>query len=142
MTTNYYRCKLVKEREVEYASSSTIPEVAEMFRAEIGDDADEVIMIACRNTSGQIVGLHEVGHGTIYECTFSVREIFKRALLNNAVAIFMAHNNPGGRNVPSTSDDKATKDVKRAGKVIGVELLDHIILYPGGYYSYREMQRL
>jgi DNA repair protein RadC len=72
------------------------------------------------------------------------REIFKPAILANAVSILLAHNHPSGMPEPSGADIALTRQVRDAGKVLGIELLDHLILGDKdtdptgkGFYSFR-----
>lgn len=66
------------------------------------------------------------------------REVFEPAILHAASAIMVAHNHPSGELVPSESDRKVTERLVRAGKVLGIEVLDHIIVTSAGFLSLRE----
>ncbi|MEW6457128.1 MAG: DNA repair protein RadC [Acidobacteriota bacterium] len=66
------------------------------------------------------------------------REIFKEAISNLASSIIIFHNHPSGDPHPSRYDIEITKKVYESGKIIGIELLDHIIIGDGKYYSFKE----
>lgn len=65
------------------------------------------------------------------------REVFQVALLNNAASIICFHNHPSGDVRPSREDIKITKRLSEAGRILGIELFDHIII-GDGYYSLKE----
>jgi hypothetical protein len=75
------------------------------------------------------------GHGTMDACFTSPREIFSKALLVGAVGIILAHNHPSGYSEPSMADFSLTKRIKEAGKLLNVELLDHIVVGNNCYLS-------
>jgi DNA repair protein RadC len=66
------------------------------------------------------------------------REVFKTAILEDAAAIILVHNHPSGDSIPSPDDINLTKKLKQIGKLIGIELLDHIIIGDGEYVSFKE----
>lgn len=66
------------------------------------------------------------------------REVFESAILHTASSIIVAHNHPSGDVNPSESDRVATERLVRAGKILGIEVLDHIIVTVGGFISLRE----
>ena len=76
----------------------------------------------------------------IFNCSFLMpREVYIRALLSGAVAIVLAHNRPSGDTIPSDEDIHATERIGKAGELLGVELLDHIIIGSDGYCSLKDM---
>ena len=68
--------------------------------------------------------------------------MFKAALLANAAAIILVHNHPSGDPSPSADDVQLTRRLVDAGTLLGVDVLDHIIIGDGRYYSFRELGRL
>ena len=88
--------------------------------------------------------LHVIGVGGIDCCPYSVSNIFKTAILSNASSIFIAHNHPSGDVSPSDEDISTTKKVRAAGKVLGIELIDHIIIgnNSGVYFSFRDSGKM
>lgn len=74
--------------------------------------------------------------GTVAFCLVHAREVFKKAILNGATAIITVHNHPGGTAEPSKEDRSIWRSLDRAGKLLGIEVLDHMIITPSdGYYS-------
>ena len=79
-----------------------------------------------------------VSIGLVNRCVVHPREVFREAIKDNVVAIVVAHNHPAGNPEPSKEDDDVTKMLIDAGKVVGIEVLDHMIVSSRGYYSYAE----
>jgi|GEM_PF-1029401 DNA repair protein RadC len=74
-------------------------------------------------------------HGAIVE----PREVYRTAIHLGASSIILVHNHPsGGEPTPSNNDKAITEKAKRAGSILGVELLDHIIVTPEGHYSFAD----
>ncbi len=76
--------------------------------------------------------------GTCNKAFISIREIFWEACKKNAVAIIAFHNHPSGDTAPSLEDVESTKAIKKAGELMGIQLLDHIIVSKYSYYSFCE----
>lgn len=135
-----YRCVLVKEKAAEYKTRITKPEDVEpVFRAMgFGNFTEEVVGILCIDSKGNCIGYHEVSRGDINTSIVHPREVYKRALLNNAYGIIMAHNHLSGDVTPSMEDLDVTARLKEAGQVIGVKFCDHIIIGEAEVFSFRE----
>lgn len=102
------------------------------------EESEEYLYMICMNTKNKIIGVFELSHGTVNSSIFSVREIFQKALLANAVNIILMHNHPSGDPTPSREDVVVTERAKEAGKLIGIDILDHIIVGDGRYCSLKE----
>lgn len=80
-----------------------------------------------------------VAIGTINSALIHPREVFKKAIMSSAVSILTVHNHPSGNLAPSPEDEILWKRLDRAGRLLGIGALDHLIVGPkGGYYSRRE----
>ena len=86
----------------------------------------------------QVIGYNEVSKGTVSASLVHPREVFKAALLSNSTAIICAHNHPSGIVKPSNEDIETTKTLIRAGEILGVQVLDHVIVGGVDLYSLRE----
>lgn len=82
--------------------------------------------------------MQTVSVGGLDSCLIDKRVIFTGALLAGATSIIICHNHPSGNLLSSPQDDKITRDIKEAGKLLSIPLLDHIILTPHYYYSYAD----
>lgn len=76
--------------------------------------------------------------GTLNQSLVHPREVFVDAISDRAAGIIVAHNHPGGQLAPSQEDIRITQRLKEAGKLLGIELLDHVILTRDGFVSLRE----
>jgi len=106
------------------------------------DEPGEVFAILCLSTKHRVIAYHEVSRGTLDATLVHPREVFKAALLSNAASIILTHNHPSGDPTPSPDDHQLTRRLVDAGRLIGVEVLDHIIVGDGRYFSFREGGRL
>lgn len=80
--------------------------------------------------------------GTLDENLIHPREVFEPAIINNAAQVIIAHNHPSGNVEPSNEDIAITKRLTDAGKILGIEILDHIIVGSNGYLSLKEKNLL
>ena len=99
----------------------------------IHEEPEEYMYMICMNSKNKVIGVFEVSHGTVSASLVSPREVFQKALLANAVSIILMHNHPSGDTTASREDIEVTKRLVEAGKIVGVEVLDHIIV--GDTYS-------
>ena len=117
-------------------------ETASALMTALQDQPGEVFAILCVSTKLSVIAYHEVSRGTLDATLVHPREVFKAALLANAAAIILTHNHPSGDPIPSADDVQLTRRLDDAGALLGVEVLDHIIIGDGRYYSFNEGGRL
>ena len=125
------KLQAVKERFVPYGREANIdsPEkVVNMVRRILKDADREHLLVISVDTKSKPVCLEIVGIGSLSVLYVEAREIFKHAILSNASGIIMVHNHPSGDVTPSPDDFKITKRIKKAGDLLGINLLDHIIV--------------
>lgn len=91
------------------------------------------------NSRRRIRGHVFISHGTLDTILIHPREVFRPAIVASAAAIIVAHNHPSGEAEPSEADIKVTRDLIRAGQLLKVELLDHIIMGANRRCSLREL---
>lgn len=133
--------QLVSERPVEYEAAITSSFNAKRLgMKEIGEEAQEVLLLVALNTKNKINAIHRVFVGSINSSVAHPREIFRSALLNNASRILIYHNHPSSDVTPSEEDIRFTKRIFEAGELIGIEVLDHIIVSSNEAYSFKENQ--
>ena len=104
----------------------------------ISNATQEIFGIVTLDTQKNVTGIFEVTKGIIDETVVHPREVFQRAILQNAHSILLFHNHPGGSRKPSNSDIKTTNRLSESAKILGIEILDHIIIVQNGYTSFRE----
>ena len=117
---------------------STPADSAAVFTTMFQDEASEVFAILCLSTKHRIIAYHEVSRGSLDSTHVHPREVFKAAILANAAAIVLAHNHPSGDPTPSPDDITLTRRLVDAGRLIGVDVLDHIVIGDGRHVSFRE----
>ncbi len=103
-------------------------EVRDALWSLIGDADREHFVILILNTKNQINAVHTVSIGNLSQTLVHPREVFKAAILGNAASIILAHNHPSGDPTPSRDDELITSRLRRAGNLLGINLLDHVIL--------------
>ena len=138
-----YRLELVKEESHKYEVETRISCPKDIYEVltkvcRIQCNAEEVFILITLNTKNIVTGYFEVHRGTINSSLVHPREVFKRALLNNASNIMVAHNHPSGDPNPSKEDIQITERLKEAGNLLGINLIDHIIVGEDKYISFKE----
>ena len=128
--------KVVKEKEVNYDSNwvnksidapEKVVDVA-INVLELHERAEESFYIFTLDTKNQINGIFEVSRGSLSVSIVHPREVFKRALLQNANSIILLHNHPSGDPKPSKEDIDVTDRLIESGDLLGIRVLDHIII--------------
>lgn len=102
------------------------------------EQTEEYLYMICTNVKLEMTSVFELSHGNVNSSIVSVREMFQKALLANAVSIFVLHNHPSGDPSPSREDVQVTKRMVEAGELLGVQVLDHIIIGQPYYSSLKE----
>ena len=99
---------------------------------------EEYMYMVCLNTKLDMTGVFEISHGNVNSSIVGTREVFQKALLANAVNVIFIHNHPSGECSPSREDIEVTKRLIEAGKILGIDVLDHIIIGRPDYTSLKE----
>ena len=101
----------------------------------------ECFVVLILNTRRRVKGHHMVSVGTLDTILVHPREVFRLAIVTSAAAIVLMHNHPSGDSAPSEADIKVTRDLIRAGQLLKIEVLDHVIQGRGmpGHTSLREL---
>lgn len=125
---------LVKERAYNYKTENSHLESADKVVKMMCDvfqihlRAEEYVYLLSLDTKCKVLGIFEVGHGTVNACLLHTREIMIRNVLCGASAFIVAHNHPSGELSASSDDVSTTKKLYEAGELMGIHLLDHIII--------------
>lgn len=153
-----YKTKLTGDRKVELTKerSKNCPQIDKvMNRPEVviqvardflrmHEDTEEHAYMLCLNNKLVLTSVFEVSHGNVNSAIMGAREIFQKALLANAVCIIVLHNHPSGDCTPSIEDIKVTERLVKAGEIVGIDVLDHVIIGGGNtsYYSLKANGRM
>lgn len=117
-------------------------DIYETLRYEIGNKTQEEIWLLTLSRNNSIIGRHALTRGSAIASVFDVKLAIKKALLDEAQSIILAHNHPSGNLRPSPQDDNITRTLKNAAATMDLRLLDHVIVTSSGYYSYADEGRI
>ena len=113
-------------------------DVVKAIRARIQDKAKEHFKLILLNTRNKIISISNVSTGTLNTSLVHPREVFKDAIMHNAASVILTHNHPSGDIEPSENDLTITKRLVEAGKILGIEVIDHIIITKNAFFSFKE----
>lgn len=113
-------------------------EIADYFMEDMRHTEQEELMMMCFNTKQVLIREALLSRGTVNASVISPREVFIEALKCRAVNIILLHNHPSGNPSPSRDDINFTENMKKAGEIIGIRLIDHIIIGDNSYISLKE----
>jgi DNA repair protein RadC len=136
---------MAKELRQDAPVLDTPEAVANLMREDARLRNVETFQILLLNTRRRLIDVAKIADGTLDTILVHPREVFKPAIAANAAAIILLHNHPSGEATPSEADIKVTRDLIRAGQLLKIEVLDHIILgratqeRPKDYMSLREL---
>ncbi len=97
----------------------------------------EIVRAIFLNTKLEYLGFNNISKGTLDGSLIHPREVFREAILKNASSLILVHNHPSGSPDPSEEDKKITEKITDAGKLIGINLIDHVIIGKGNFYSFK-----
>lgn len=141
ITISVSKIKLVRESNHRYNVGDkhlNSPEAAvEVINTvlDLEHEAQEVLAEILLDNRNKITGIMEISRGSLNSSIVHPREVFRGAILHNAAGIILVHNHPSGEVIPSREDLKVTKMIKDAGKILDIQLLDHIIIGSEGNYT-------
>jgi DNA repair protein RadC len=102
----------------------------------------ERLMVLYLNVHNEVIWKETITIGTVEATTIHPREVFEPAVRYLASSIVLAHNHPSGDTTPSKADLETTKQIVQAGKILGIEVLDHLIVSKDGYFSFEDNKLL
>lgn len=115
-------------------------DLLELFRSQLLGPTEKVgcLFLSPRNDVIERFVFAVMSNGTVDQSAVYPREIIKMAILNHSTRLILCHNHPSNHAGPSLADYSITKVLKDGAKLIGIELLDHIIITEDSYYSFQE----
>ena len=102
--------------------------VADILREDCRGYQVETFHLLLLNTRRRLIRMERISQGSLDTLLIHARQIFKPAILWNASAVVLAHNHPSGDPTPSDADAKVTRDLIRAGQLLKIEVIDHVII--------------
>jgi len=137
--------RMVRELHAEALLLDTPERVADLLRETNRLHTVEHFQTVLLNARRRLIRIEQVSQGTLDTLLVHPREVFRGAIQANAAALILAHNHPSGDPTPSEDDIKVTRDLLRAGQLLKIDVLDHIILghanhdRPRDFISLREL---
>ena len=127
---NIVSIKMVREGSMLYniRKISSPRDALDLGRQFIQDSDREELIACCLDTKNQPTSINVVSIGSLNSSIVHPREVFKVAILSNAASIILFHNHPSGDPTPSSEDINVTNRLKEVGKLIGIDVIDHIVI--------------
>lgn len=113
-------------------------DVFSLFHPLLRDLQHEEFWVLVMNRANRVMGKHMISRGGISGTIADPKVIFNRALLSQASSIILVHNHPSGNIQPSQADRDITKKMRKAGDLLDLPVLDHIIVAEDGYFSFAD----
>lgn len=117
---------------------SSAKDIANILMPQMRDLKTEVFKVVYLNANNQIIEISDAATGTVNQAMPILREIIHAALQKFAAAIICVHNHPSANISPSPEDKKFTHELSSAGKLMGINVLDHIIIGDGNHFSFAD----
>lgn len=135
--------ELAKRKDEEVIKFSQKPvqyseDVVKIIAKDLKDKKKEHCKAILLNSRNQVVDIVDISIGSLNANIVHPREVFKEAIKASAASVILVHNHPSGDCEPSEDDLKITKRVSEAGKILDIELLDHLIIAKNGFLSFKE----
>ena len=140
MAIPIYRVTLVREATLDYYGKlGKSADAGHLLRRYL-DGADREHFVAIMlDKKNQVIGINTASVGSLDSSIVHPRELFKPAILSNAAALVLGHNHLSGNPAPSAEDLTITRRLVEGGKLLGIQILDHIIIGSGSqYYSFAD----
>ncbi len=137
--------RMARELRPEVPMIDAPEKIADLLRLELRDQSVETCFILLLNSRHGLIRVEQISSGTLDTLFIHPREVFKLAIIHQAAAVAIVHNHPSGDPSPSQADIRVTRDLVRAGKLLRIDLIDHVILgapsknHQKDYCSLREL---
>jgi DNA repair protein RadC len=130
--------RLVSAQPEERATVRSPQDVANLLLAEMGLLEQEHLRVLLLNTKNQVLAMPEVYKGSVNTAQVRISELFREAIREGCPAIIVVHNHPSGDPTPSRDDIDLTRQLIEAGKLLNIDVLDHIVVARQGIVSLRD----
>ncbi len=130
--------KLILVPRAEQAVIRSPRDIFELMRFEIGMENKEFFYILLLDTKNKVISKELISIGSLNMTIVHPREVFNAAIRQSAASILCIHNHPSGDPTPSQEDIQLTNRLAEAGKIVGIELLDHLVISGSDYVSLKE----
>ncbi len=130
--------RLLAERPEERVQVRSPQDVANLVLLEMGLLRQESLRVVLLDTRNRVLGVRQVYQGSLNTSFIRIGELFREAINQSCAAIVVCHNHPSGDPTPSPEDVKVTEQIVEAGKLLDVEVLDHLVIGHHRYVSLKE----
>lgn len=130
--------RIAKSMPLKRPSITGPQDVATLLTEEMRHLNQEHFVILLLNAKNQVIKKETITIGTLNSAQVHPRELFKSAIRHSAAAIILVHNHPSGDPTPSTEDIEVTKKLVESGKLMGIQVLDHLVIGDNHYTSMKE----
>lgn len=139
-----------KDTTIQYPELKEIPkrkiispkDIFELFKPLFDEEPVEIFVVIWLSSSNRIIGFETVSRGTLTSTIVDPRAVFKGAVVANASSIIVTHNHPSENPEPSQEDITITKKLSESGKLLEIQLYDHIIFAGNEFTSFVERRLL
>ena len=135
-------CKRALKMKTYQTSIQNPEDVVRWFEMEFGTQKQEHFVVLYLDTKGKIITHRVLFVGSLNESIVHPRDIFKEAYLQNANSVLFMHNHPSNDVTPSPEDYMCTRQLISVAKVMGIQVLDHIIVGKNQWYSFKQHEEL
>jgi DNA repair protein RadC len=135
------RCRVCLVRENtggEIIQINNDQDAYELVKEEMVNSDREIFLSIMLTVRNELIGVETVSIGSVTASILMPREVFKSAILANAVSVILCHNHPSGDLKPSREDISVTKKLIETGELLGIKVLDHLIVTHKGFKSLRD----
>ena len=123
----------------EYPPMASPQDVADYLWPRITDPQKEHFFCVLLDVKGSVIRLHTVSIGTLDSSLVHPREVFKEAVAASSSSVIVAHNHPSGDPAPSAEDRQVTTRLVEAGRILGIDVIDHIIFGEDNFTSLKQL---
>lgn len=135
--TQYMKLDWVQEKEIDYGSINNPRDMIPLL-SNYAKSPQEIFTVTTLDGSHSPIRTKIISVGSVNKALVHPREVFRDAILDNAASIILSHNHPSGDTEPSNEDIITTDTLIKASKIIGIQILDHIIVSENNYFSFME----
>lgn len=137
---NFVSSRLVRDAAFEYAPKIGDKEdVVQCIKDLFSDWDREIVGVMNLSVKGKVLNVSIVSVGCLNGSLVHPREVFKSAILSSANSLIMFHTHPSGSKNPSKEDFETTEKIAKAGRILGIQLIDHVIITHDETFSFLEM---
>lgn len=130
--------RIIQSESLKAEHIVTPSDAAQFIMSRLRHETHEKFLVILLNTKNRVIRVIQIAEGSLTSAVVHPREIYAPAVVNHAASILVAHNHPSGDPYPSEEDRKLTVALEKAGNILGIPLLDHVIIGDGRHYSFKE----